>query len=181
MAVSPTTLQTCLQGPLSARRVGALAAQSGLTLRDPTDCGPTRLLCPWDSPGKATGVRCRALLQGIFPTQGLSPALLCCRDSLLSARRPAGPAPPAPAYMRRGRAGEPQSQPFPQGLPPCSIPAGVWALPPSPTPPSSTRDAGEKEMGREEGRMQRTSPVSLNPGCTVPGQVGILRPRFYRN
>ena len=31
---------------------------------------PTRLLCPWDSPGKNTGVGCRALLQGIFPIQG---------------------------------------------------------------------------------------------------------------
>ena len=28
-----------------------------------------RLLCPWDSPGKNTGVGCHALLQGIFPTQ----------------------------------------------------------------------------------------------------------------
>ena len=27
------------------------------------------LLCPWDSPGKNTGVGCHALLQGIFPTQ----------------------------------------------------------------------------------------------------------------
>ena len=25
------------------------------------------LLCPWDCPGKNTGVGCRALLQGIFP------------------------------------------------------------------------------------------------------------------
>ena len=30
----------------------------------------TRLLCPWDSPGKSTGMGCLALLQGIFPTQG---------------------------------------------------------------------------------------------------------------
>ena len=30
---------------------------------------PARLLCPWDSPGKNTGVGCHALLQGIFPTQ----------------------------------------------------------------------------------------------------------------
>ena len=30
---------------------------------------PTRLLCPWDSPGKNTGVGCHALLQGIFPNQ----------------------------------------------------------------------------------------------------------------
>ena len=27
------------------------------------------LLCPWDSPGKNTGMDCHALLQGIFPTQ----------------------------------------------------------------------------------------------------------------
>ena len=35
-----------------------------------------RLLCPWDSAGKNTGVGSHALLQGIFPTQGLSPGLL---------------------------------------------------------------------------------------------------------
>ena len=28
-----------------------------------------RLLCPWDFPGKNTGVGCQCLLQGIFPTQ----------------------------------------------------------------------------------------------------------------
>ena len=43
------------------------------------DCSPPGLLCPWDSPGKDSGVGCHALLQGIFPTQGLtlhlSPAL----------------------------------------------------------------------------------------------------------
>ena len=33
---------------------------------------PARLLCPWDSPGKNPGVGCHVLLQGIFPTQGLS-------------------------------------------------------------------------------------------------------------
>ena len=31
---------------------------------------PTRLLCPWDSPGKNTGVGCHALLQRIFLTPG---------------------------------------------------------------------------------------------------------------
>ena len=30
---------------------------------------PIRLLCPWDFPGKSTGVGCHFLLQGIFPTQ----------------------------------------------------------------------------------------------------------------
>ena len=37
---------------------------------------PTRLLCPWDSPGKDTGVGCHFLLQGIFPTQGSNLCLL---------------------------------------------------------------------------------------------------------
>ena len=32
-----------------------------------------------DSSGKNTGVGCHALLQGIFPTQGLNPGLLHCR------------------------------------------------------------------------------------------------------
>ena len=43
------------------------------------DLQPAWLLCPWDSPGKNTGVGCHALCQGIFPTQGsnlcLSPLL----------------------------------------------------------------------------------------------------------
>ena len=39
----------------------------------------SRLLCPWNSPGKNTGVRSHSLLQGTFPTQGLSLGLLHCR------------------------------------------------------------------------------------------------------
>ena len=31
------------------------------------------LPCPWDSPGKNTGVGCHSLLQGIFLIQGLHP------------------------------------------------------------------------------------------------------------
>ena len=34
-----------------------------------------KLLCPWDSPGKNTGVGCHALFQGIFLTQGSNPHL----------------------------------------------------------------------------------------------------------
>ena len=36
----------------------------------PHGLSPTRLLCPWDSPGKNTAVGCHFLLQGIVPTQG---------------------------------------------------------------------------------------------------------------
>ena len=40
------------------------------------DCGvdcmqPARFLCPWNSPGKNSGVESSSLLQGIFPTQNL--------------------------------------------------------------------------------------------------------------
>ena len=37
-----------------------------------------RLPCPWDSPGKNTGVGNHSLLQGIFLTQGWNPGLLHC-------------------------------------------------------------------------------------------------------
>ena len=41
---------------------------------------PARLLCPWDSPGKNTGVGCNFLLQEIFLTQGLNLGLRQCRQ-----------------------------------------------------------------------------------------------------
>ena len=57
-------------------------AQSCPTFSNPMDCSPTRLLRPWDFPGKSTGVGCRCLLQGIFPTQGSNPGLPHCRQTL---------------------------------------------------------------------------------------------------
>ena len=36
-----------------------------------------RLLCPWDSPGRNTGMGYHALLPGIFPTQGSNLHFLC--------------------------------------------------------------------------------------------------------
>ena len=58
-----------------------LVMQSCLTLCNPMDY-QARLLCPWDSPGKKTGVGCHAFLQGIFPTQGLNPDLSYCKRIL---------------------------------------------------------------------------------------------------
>ena len=43
---------------------------------------PTRLLCPWDSPGKNTRIGCSALLQGIFQIQRWNPGLLHCSQIL---------------------------------------------------------------------------------------------------
>ena len=63
-----------------------LVAQLCLTL-----CGPTRLFCPWESPGKNTGVGCHSLLQGIFLTQGLNPGLLRCRQIIYHLRHQESP------------------------------------------------------------------------------------------
>ena len=41
------------------------------------DCSPPGSSVHADSPGKKTGVGCHACLQGIFPTQGVNPHLLC--------------------------------------------------------------------------------------------------------
>ena len=51
--------------------------QSCSTLCDPMDCSPPGSSVHGDSPGKNTGVGCHALLQGVFPTQGSNPGLLC--------------------------------------------------------------------------------------------------------
>ena len=48
---------------------------------------PARLLSPWDSPGKSTGVGCHSLLQGIFLTQRLNLGVLHCQAVSL----PSGP------------------------------------------------------------------------------------------
>ena len=52
----------------------------------PHELSTARLLCPWDSPGKNTGVGCHSLLQGVFQTQGSNPGplhleiLYCLRE-----------------------------------------------------------------------------------------------------
>ena len=52
-----------------------LIAQSCPALCDPMDCSLPGSSVHGDSLGKNTGVGCHALLQGIFPTQGLNPGL----------------------------------------------------------------------------------------------------------
>ena len=48
----------------------------------PQGLQPTRLCCPWNSPGKNTGGRSHSLLQEIFPNQGSNPGLLHCGQIL---------------------------------------------------------------------------------------------------
>ena len=56
---------------------------------------PTTLLCPWDFPGKSTGVGFHFLLQRIFPTQGLNPGLSHCKQDTLPSE------PPGKSYLYR--------------------------------------------------------------------------------
>ena len=57
-------------------QVQVQVTQSCLTLR------PHGIYSPWSSPGQNTGVGGFSLLQGIFPTQGLNPGLLHCKQIL---------------------------------------------------------------------------------------------------
>ena len=51
----------------------------------PRGLSPARLLCPWNSPGKNTGVGSHALLQGNLPDPGIEPGSLTLQaDSLPS-------------------------------------------------------------------------------------------------
>ena len=68
-----------------------LVAQSCLMVCDPMDCSPLRSSVRGDSPGKKTRAGCHALLQGIFPTQGLKPGLLHCRRILYHLRLQGSP------------------------------------------------------------------------------------------
>ena len=43
---------------------------------------PARLICPWNSPGRNTGVGCHFLLHGVFPTQESNPDLPHSRQIL---------------------------------------------------------------------------------------------------
>ena len=53
-----------------------LVAKSCPTFSRPHRPEPTRILCPWDFPGKNAGEGCRFLLQRIFLIQGLNLHLL---------------------------------------------------------------------------------------------------------
>ena len=65
-----------------------LVARSCLILCDPMDCNLPGSSVHWDSPGKITGVGCHALLQGIFPTQGLNPGSPALQVNFLPSEPP---------------------------------------------------------------------------------------------
>ena len=59
-------------------------------LLQPHGLSLARLLCPWDSPGKNTGVGCHFLLQGPFPDPGTKP-LFSASPALASRFFPTAP------------------------------------------------------------------------------------------
>ena len=65
-----------------SNEVKVLVTQSCLTLGDPMDCSLPGSSVHGDSPGKNAGLGCHAVLQGIFPLQGLNPGLLHCKQIL---------------------------------------------------------------------------------------------------
>ena len=69
-------------------------SQLYLSLWDSMECKPTRLLCPWNSLGKNTGVCSHSLFQGNFSIQGWNPGLLHCRQILYHLSHQGSPAPP---------------------------------------------------------------------------------------
>ena len=57
----------------------------------PWTVAPPRLLCPWDFPGKNTGIGCHFLLQGFFLTQGSNQCLhICCIEGRFFTTEPPG-------------------------------------------------------------------------------------------
>ena len=102
------------------------------TLCNPMDC---RLICPWDSPGKNTGVGCHALLQGIFLTWGSNRCLLCIlhwQAGSLPLALPGKPLSPSSLALlsspilrlnppRQGPSSLPITPPDPGTLPPLSL------------------------------------------------------------
>ena len=63
------------------KKVKLLVAQFCPTLQS-HGLSPTRLLCPWDSPSKNSGVGSHSLLPVFFPTQGMNSGLLHSRQIL---------------------------------------------------------------------------------------------------
>ena len=135
-------------------------------------CSPTRLLCPWDSPGGSTGGGRHALLQGIFPTQGSNPRLLCllrCRrvlSPLIHRGRPAaekqviveGQAPTSSWLEDHGREPAGDSRPARR--------RGEGGGAPSPSCTSSASPSAGKAMRSLRGRR---SPAGSVRGAAVLG------------
>ena len=94
-----------------------LVTPSCPTLCGTMDCSSSGSSVSGGSPSKNTGVGCHALLQGIFPTHGLNPGLLPCRQILYGL-----------SHQERSRILEWVAYPFSRDLPHPEIELGSPAL-----------------------------------------------------
>ena len=78
----PVQRQTDRENPLLLKKVLVVQLLSHVRLLQPHGVQLARLLCPWDPPGKNTGVDCYFLPQEIFPTQESNLGLLHCRQMI---------------------------------------------------------------------------------------------------
>ena len=129
---------------------------------------PTRLLCPWDSQGKSTGVGSHFLFQGIFPTQGLN----LCLFHLLHWEADSSP------FKPPGKTLKCTNYFFPQHL--CSCSSGCLRMPfcpgSSPTCTHSLTDCSPSfELVASSGHTSRgvmegegTSAVNLDVSSSLP-------------
>ena len=90
--------------------IHAKSLQLCLTLCDPVDCSLPGSSIHGILQARITGVGCHALLQEIFPTQGLNPCLLRLQHwwvGSLPLAAPGKPCPPSivPSYSARGLSG----------------------------------------------------------------------------
>ena len=109
---------TCQEKHIHTKR---LASVKGSVVSDslrPHGLWTAWLLCPWNSPGKNTGVGCHSLLQRIFQTQGSNSGLLHCRQIFFFSSEP--PWGSLVAQMVRGKSLRKlqEAAPFPSTPPP---------------------------------------------------------------
>ena len=88
----------CRNVRISRRYDSMVSKVKSLSCIQLLDSSLTSLLHLWDFPGKNTGVGCHCLLQEIFPTQGLNPGLLHCRQMLYGLSHLGGPGPPMRSF-----------------------------------------------------------------------------------
>ena len=110
-----------------------LVTQSRPAFCDSMDCSPPGSSVHGNCPDKNTGVGCRALLQGIVPTQGLNPGLLHCRRILYRLSHLSGLQSPQPFHLAVDFPDSSQSSLTPTpSLPNCPLPISHYSQGPEP-------------------------------------------------
>ena len=79
ICILPIGLLLCLSSLLDEESVSCSVVSDSLP---PHELQPSRLLCPWNSPGRNMGVGSHFPLPGDLPNPGLNTGLLHCRQIL---------------------------------------------------------------------------------------------------